>query len=102
MTDLPEQFKKYTELTQKISELEEAKDNLKHEMIDAFDDYNTNELFSEYGSFFRRSRTTYEYTDNMKEMVKRVNQLKKQEEQTGTAVIKSSIQYVVFVPPKTK
>lgn len=101
MDTLPIEFEEYIKINEKITELEEKRSELKRKMIDVFDNYSVKEWPSPKGIFYLKSRTIYQYSDNMKEMEKRVAQLKKQEIANGTAIIKSAIQYPIFIPIAT-
>jgi hypothetical protein len=94
---LPDAFKEYFEITQKIKELEARRKEVAREMFDTFDDQNTKFVNTPLGGFAVRERTTYLYSDAIKEMEYGVKIAKKTEEASGTARIKSAIRYVTFI-----
>lgn len=94
--ELPPAFIKYIKIKDKMDELTKQKDECTQEMIDYMDEMHQNVITTPIGVFTRTGRRSYEYSDNVKQMQARVLQIKKDEERTGIAQLKSDGEWVRF------
>lgn len=99
-SSLPSAFQEYVEISKQLKTLEERRKEIQYRMFDYLDEQNSNELPFGNGVFYRKSRTTYEYSDNVRQIEQRVKEIKKQEEASGVATVKSVSQYMTFTESK--
>ena len=89
-------FKQYAEYSQKIKELEQLKEDLKPQILEAIDDAPDHFMNTEFGYFSAMERKSYTYSDSITSLEAEIKKVKKQEEADGTATIKSITRYPVF------
>ena len=97
MTDT---VKKYVKIKEQIKKLEDQKEELETSIMDEIDSSGGHPIVGPFGSIQLMSRTTYEYSDNVKAMEERVKDIKRKEEATGQAFIKTSSRYLRLVKDK--
>lgn len=97
MTNLPPAFKEYYEISQQMKKLDERRQELSSLMFEYFDDENTKFIPTPLGNFALRERTTYQYSENIKNLEVELKIAKKHEEHTGDAVISKATRFVAFM-----
>ena len=78
-------FKKYATIQQKISLLEEAKQELRSDILLEMQKSKVEKAETDYGIFTHAVRRTWMYTDEVKKLEEKVKIAKVKEEQKGLA-----------------
>lgn len=97
--ELTAKIKEYKELKDFIASLEEQRDKLSSEIMDALDDDNRSDINTPFGHVWIMGRTTYEYSPAVKELNEKLYALKKKEEATGVAVTKTAGRHIRLTKP---
>lgn len=98
MKDQKKIFKEYKKTKELLEALTEKKVALELQIIDLLDDDGVKTRETEYGRFSIMGRDTYTYSEKVGEKAEELKKMKKVEELTGVAVLKSSSQHVRFIP----
>lgn len=95
-----DKFEEYFNLKQQIANLEEKKEALAVELMDEMDDSSTKEATLPFGIFIIRERRTWDYSESVKQMDKRIKELKKKEERDGMAFLKNVSRHIAMIQPE--
>ncbi|MFN3386569.1 MAG: hypothetical protein ACK42Y_08290 [Candidatus Thermochlorobacter sp.] len=97
-TEDKELLRHYLDLRAKASEIEEELEKLKPAVFDVVDEElratGEKQVIFEDMSFQIQYRTTYEYSSEVKQLEEQLKEIKKREEKSGVAIIKSQIGFV--------
>lgn len=91
--------KELKELKDFIESLEKQEEALTTEIMEMLDDDNISNMNTPYGHVWIMGRTTYEYSPAVKELNEKLYALKKKEEATGVAVIKTAGRHIRLTKP---
>ena len=86
---------RFFQLHQEIKRLEELKDKAQAHIVEAMKEDDVQTVQADYGTFSLGLRKTYEYSDKVKSAMEVVKEVKKREEEDGTAVAKET-EYLAF------
>ena len=92
-------LKRYAQIKQELTSLEEERKAIELEVIDLVDDEGGS-LSTVFGNFTLGSRRTYKYSPKIEGMQKKVYEAKKKEEADGTAELVKHSQHIVFTTNK--
>lgn len=95
-------IEEYVKIEQQIAELEVRKDELKEALMDSIDENGGEALVTEFGSFRLGQRKTYTYSPAVNELEANLKQVKKDEEASGLAEVKSWSRYLRFDKAKAE
>lgn len=98
MEDQNKIFEEYKKTKDLLESLTSRKVELELQIIDLLDDDGVKTKDTEFGKFSVMGRDTYTYSENIAEKAEELKKLKKVEELTGVATLKSSSQHVRFIP----
>ena len=94
-------MRRYVAVKGMIKDLELELDELYPYIESVIDESGTNNFqFGNYGTFSLMSRTTYDYSDKVKEISEQVKLLKKQEEIEKIATVKNVSRSLTWRPKK--
>lgn len=92
-------YKEYVKIEAKYIELSAKRDLLRSEILEAMKKENIDKDATQYGTFSRAYRASWQYTDAVKMLEDKVKITKKKEEESGKAT-KVESEYLRFSAPK--
>lgn len=81
-----DKFVLYANIKSKIKDLQEQESKLKTEIEQVMEEAEVDKVETDFGNFAYIPKTTYEYSDKVKELDVKLKQEKKKEENSGEAV----------------